>query len=233
MSVPPSSTPPSTPPSRGRDEEPRRSRKNRERDKDFRLPEKKEQSSKKNLFDLAAEGQGKLKQELSQEKIESLKGVEKTSGIEAKAQVSQIGKLIQQMVNSMRIGTVGGKEFASMSLSKDPSVPQAFAGSNLTLSFRENGLVIRFDNFTTPQQQEIALNMVEQNKEQLTQMIQALQAKNIQVAELNIGDRKVSLPRVEPLPPPFAAFEPEAPSPRREGGQQEGGRGGGEEEEPR
>lgn len=232
MSVPPPSTPPSTPPSRGRDDGPHKSR--RHRDKDFRLPEKKdkeEETKKKNLFEIAAEGQ-KVKQELAQEKMEALKGVEKMGSIEAKSQVSQIGRLIQQMVESMRVGTAGGKEFASLTLAKDQTVPQAFAGSNLSLSFQEKGLVIRFDNFTTPQQEQLAINMVEQNKEQLAQMIQALQAKNIQIAELNIGDRKISLPRIEPLPPPFAAFEPEAPSPRREGGEQ-GGPGEEGEEEPR
>lgn len=231
MSVPPPDRPSSTPPSKGRDDEPRRSRK--DKDKDFRLPDKKEdEKSKKNLFDLAAESQKGLKQEVGPGKLEGIEGIEKMGGIEAKNQISQIGKLIQKMVDGMRIGLVGGKDFASMNLTKDPSVPQAFAGSNLTLSFQDNGLVIRFANFATPQQEQTALTMVEQNKEQLTQMIQALQAKNIQIAELNIGDRKVSLPRVEPLPPPFAAFEPEAPSPRREGGQQQG-QGGGEEEEPR
>jgi hypothetical protein len=234
MSVPPSSRrPSSTPPSKGTPEQ------DKEPTKKFHLPGKKEHvkekdegeeklmSKKKGLFDLTGQEaniQAK-QQQLHQQDVEAAGAkASDISAVEAQAQVSQVSKIIQDMVAGMRVGQVEGQDFASMQLKQSAEVPPAFAGSNLTLSFQENGLTIRFDNFMTPQQQNTAINLVEQNKDQLQQMVQALNAKNIQVAELSIGTHTVAIPRVEPLPPPFQP-PPAAGAETRQ--QQE--RGGGEE----
>lgn len=228
MSVPPT-RPSSTPPSKGGDEGPddKKTRK-----KDFNLPGKqeKQEEKKKGLFDIASEVK-EMRQEVQQQQAEETKA-DRTEAISAKEQVTQIGQLIQKMVTQMQVGAVGGKDFARMTLAESRDVPQAFAGSNLTLSYQDNGLIIRFDNFMTPQQQQNALLLIENNKDQLTQMIQSLQAKNIQVAELNIGDRTISLPKIEPLPPPFQPSEPAGAETRgeREGGREGQGEGGGPQE---
>ncbi|MFZ0564619.1 MAG: DUF5421 family protein [Chlamydiales bacterium] len=227
MGVPPTRRPHSPPPSKGRDDKERGPEGTSQ--KKFRLPdrkdvgekdtgkkelEQKEEKSvkKKNLFDLAAaEGEGKAKQikeEISEGQQVEAEELQKLEAGEAKSQVSQIGQLIQKMVDRMQIGTVGGKDFASIDLSSELDVPETFAGSNLTLSFQENGLVIRFDNFMSPQQEQDALIMVEKNKEQLLALVQNLQAKNIQVAEFNIGNRSVTLPVIEPQPSPFKPTPP-------------------------
>jgi hypothetical protein len=236
MSVPPAKRgQSSTPPGKGRPDETKHT------GKEFKLPPKKQQvegkeeeAKKKGLFDLAAEEmimQDK-QQSLSQElKAESTK-VEEVTATRAVAQVNQIGQLVQQMVETMRVGQIDGQDFASLDLKQSPQVPEAFAGSNLTISYQENGIVIKFDNFMTPQQQNTAITLVEKNKEQLQGMIQALAQKNIQVTEFSIGTHVVALPRVTPTPPPFqpeAALRAETEQQRREreGGEEGGGGEGG------
>lgn len=220
-SVPPPERPTNNhSPKRGEDG-PRRSDSTKDKGKEFRLPSKEEKDDqspkekKKNLFDLAGEAQVKqLKGEISESELEGIQKAEKLDAAQAK-QISQVTRLIIQLVESMHIGTLAGKDFASLNLSRDPAIPEAFAGSNLTLNYQENGLVIRFDNFVTPQQEIAAIAMIEKNQEQLAAMVHALQVKNIQVAELNIGNRQVPLPpRVEPLPPPMQAFQAESPDAR-------------------
>jgi len=237
MSVPPASRrPSSSPPSKGRPDEAKES------EKTFKLPPKKdhieakeeEHPKKKGLFDIAQE-EMKLQdkqQNLSQElKAETVKANEVTA-TEAVSQVNQVSQLIQRMVETMRIGQIDGKDYASLDLKSSSQVPPAFAGSNLTVSYQANGIVIHFDNFMTPQQQNTAINLVEKNKEQLQQMVQSLNSKNIQIAELSIGTHTVTLPRVEPLPPPFQptiATQTETEQQRERGDEQEGRQGRGEE----
>jgi Family of unknown function (DUF5421) len=239
MSVPPASRrPSSTPPSRGRPDETRE-----KGEKDFKLPAKKqhvkesdEEAKKKGLFDIA--GKEALLQDKQQRLAQEVKAEAATVGevtsTEAVAQVRQVDQLIQKMVESMRVGQIDGQDYASLELKKSAEVPEAFAGSNLTVSYHDNGIVIRFDNFMTPQQQNTAITLVEQNKEQLQQMVQTLNAKNIQVNELTIGEHTVALPKVAPLPPPFqpqpatqAETEQQRERGGREGGEQRGGEGGG------
>lgn len=239
MSVPPSGRrPSSTPPSKGRPDDDHKS------EKGFHLPgrkeavdSKQEQPKKKGLFDLTGKEMAiqQKQQEVSQELKMGEVSAEKTAGIEATAQINQVSQLIQKMVETMRIGQIDGKDFASVDLKKGPEVPQAFAGSNLSVSYQANGINIRFDNFMTPQQQNSAINLVEKNKEQLLEMVQALNAKNIQVNELTIGTHSIALPRVEPLPPPFQT-PPGAEGETRQQqqrGDREGGGGGQEQGEPR
>jgi len=220
----------STPPAKGRPEE--TSREGDGKGKEFKLPARKQpveskeekQSKKKGLFDIAASDakvQGK-EQSISQEMAAETTKSGAMSGIDAAQEVSKIAKLIQQTVETMHIGQVGESHFASLNLKTTAEIPAAFAGSNLTISYQENGIVIHFDNFMTPQQQNNAITLVEQHKEQLQEMIQALSSKNIQVAEMSIGAYTVALPRVQPLPPPF---QPTA-APRADAEQQRGGEEG-------
>jgi hypothetical protein len=234
MSVPPAGRQPSsTPPSKGR-----RPDDTKKGEKEFKLPPKKQhvkekEEKKKGLFDIAAAEEmvaQEKQQNLSQEmKAESVK-VGEVSASEAVGQMRQVSQLIQQMVGSMRIGQLGGKDFASLDLKAGAEVPESFAGSHLTISYQENGIVIHFDNFS-PQQQNMAITLVENNPEQLRQLVQALNAKHIQVVELSLGTHTVALPRVAPLPPPFQpppATQAEAEQQReRGGGEREGGEEGG------
>lgn len=229
MGVPPANQPPgSTPPSDERSEGPSHHRKHR---KDFSLNRKKEdeEEKKKSLFDIAGgEKSQEIKQEIEEGKMSAEKGQSAIQSAEAKASVAAIGKLIQSTVTDLKIGQIDGKNFASMNLSNAGEIPQAFAGSNLTLSYQAGALIIHFDNFMSPQQENQAITLVEKNKEQLLEMVQTLQAKNITVHEMTIGTHVVALPRVEPLPPPFQSVQTGLGQTRqeREQQQEEGGEEG-------
>jgi hypothetical protein len=225
MTVPPSDRrPSSTPPGKQGPEDSKKT------DKPFHLPGERKEGveegigeKKKGLFDLKSDDKSEekkkkvfdmtsgevalqSKQQGLQENIPSTVGeVQATAKIAsaAVAQVSQVGALIQKMVETMHVGQVGGKDFATLNLKTSVDVPPAFANSNLTVSYKDNGITIHFDNFMTPQQQNQAINLVEKNKEQLVQMVQTLNAKNIQVKELTIGSHVVALPHVEGRPAPF------------------------------
>lgn len=222
MSVPPSSRPSSTPSSkekeREREPEPAAGTK-----KDFRLPnkEKDKDEKKKSLFDLAGGEAPGVKQDSLETSMSEGQHISQMSAVSAKDQVAQIGQLIQKMVAAMQIGTAGGKHFASVTLKASHEVPVAFAGSNLTLNYKENGLAIRFDHFADVQQEQNAVFLVEKNKEQLIQMLRSCEAKNIHVSEFNIGSHTIALPRVQPLPPPFQPSEAGPGETRQEREQQD------------
>ncbi len=219
MAVPPPSQPSGTSPSSSGRNEPEESKRSK---KEFKLPDKKQE--KQDQGSGAETGVKELKQSVEDQKKAELTKASEVQSSQAQAAVKAVGQLIQRMVSEMRVG----ENFANMTLSKG-DVPEAFQGSNLTISYQENALVIRFDNFMTPQQENNALTLVEKNKEQLQEMLQTLQAKNITVHELSIGNQKIALPRVEALPPPFQAAQPSGAETRRDQQQQQQGGGGGEE----
>lgn len=212
MSVPPPSQPSSTPSSQG-ENEPGEGRKTGKKQKEFKLPEKRKEEQK----EAGAEAELKeVKQQVEQRQQEDIKTSD-IKGVEAQASVKAIGRMIQRLVSEMRVG----QDMASMRLSAT-EVPNSFAGSNLTLSYQENALVIHFDNFMTPQQENNAITLIEKNKEQLQEMIQALQSKNITVHEMSIGTHVIALPRAQPLPPPFQPTQPGAAETRQQREQREG-----------
>ncbi len=227
MAVPPPSSPSSTPSSNGENGGPSESKKSK---KDFRLPNKKKEEGeekKKSLFDIAG-GEGEtakeIKQEIEGKEMAEAKEASSIQSADVKASVAAIGRLIQSVVADMRVGQIDGKSLTSMTLSESSKeLPEAFAGSSLTLSYQENGLTIHFDNFMTPQQENNAITLIEKNKEQLLEMVQALQAKNINIHELSVGNRTITLPRVEPIPPPLSPMETSAGETRQDREQQERG----------
>jgi len=231
MAVPPPSQPSSTPSSQGDDNQPTQGKKTK---KDFTLPTKGKKDEgdqkKKNLFDIAGsvdQEVKELKQDIQDSKMMEAQEASSIQGSQAKASVQAISRLIQNVVAEMRVGQIDGKDFTSMNLSTTSAdIPEAFSGSNLTLSYQANALVIHFDNFMTPQQENNAITLVEKNKEQLLEMVQTLQAKNINIQEMSIGKHIVSLPRVETLPPPFQPTEAGSAETRQDREQQ---REGGEE----
>lgn len=174
--------------------------------RDFELPQKKKEKFPKDKKEKKKDDLGdiftgmrnveSLKSQVTPEHdIGEVKGITKSAGAGSTA-VGQIGKLIQKLVSEMRIGKVGEKSIVEMTLSAK-TAPEVFAGSNLTLSYKENALVIHFDNFTTPQQERNALVLVEQNKKQLLSLMEVLQSKNIMVNEFSIGTHKITLPRLD------------------------------------
>ncbi len=208
MAIPPFNLPPNQPPSRSSDSDKGRPK------KEFRLPDKKkgggEKEEKEKLFEYKKEreavGEAQIQTQLSEQKLsqaEKAENISELSGLEAKQAAAKTAELIQKMILQLQVGTVGGKNFASIDLKDTADVPSFFANTNLTLTQSTDGLIVRFTNFESAQQQAKAIQAVEMHKEQLSQMMMNLQAKNIVIAELQIGTHSVTLPRIEPLPPPF------------------------------
>jgi len=252
MKIPPSGQPSPGVSGEGEAEPSRPSRPKRDTGREFRMPGRKEEKGKEKLKEKVKE---KEKEEEKKKKVladvtyaeapkelkqgvamgAEVKGAEKVATLTPAEAMGKITQLIQNMATEMRVGTVGGQNFVSLTLGKGPEVPQVFTDAHLTINVQPGGLVIQFDRFSSPQNEQTAIFIVEQNKEQLEDMMRVLAAKNIQVAQLNIGAHQVALPRIEPLPPPFQPAAPtgaEGRFPGEEGGEGgEGGEGEGEERE--
>lgn len=222
MSVPPSRRSSGASSSNGESEGPGETKKSKI---DFKLPKKDQkldqEKKKKNLFDLVGGEQG-MRDFLREIAQDQKAAMVKTSEIQAapeKSAITFMNRLIERLVTDLKIGQIGGRDFASLNLSKS-EVPEAFAGSNLTLSYQMDGLTIHFDNMT-PQQINNAINLIEKNQEQLLDLVRALQGKNINLHELSIGSHVIALPRVQPLPPPFQPSQAGAGETRQEREQRE------------
>ncbi|NGX55052.1 MAG: hypothetical protein KR126chlam2_00674 [Chlamydiae bacterium] len=193
MGIPPTKLPPSSSRSGGDDSS--RVDKGKSK-KEFKLPQKGEKGGEqKTLFDISSE-----------EQQAQTSSVESAATQQAQTQqITQISALILRMVDQLGVGTVGGKEFASLDLKGSADVPEFFANSTITLTQSDEGLVVKFSNFESLQQQQDAIKAIEQNQQQLEQMMLNLQAKNINLVNLQIGSYSIALPTVQtvkPLEPP-------------------------------
>jgi len=129
-----------------------------------------------------------------------------TSSIEIKLSIDKITALIQQMVDGMRIGQVDGKESVSIDLKTTPEVPHFLTGANLTITQVEKGTItVHFTNLSESNL-KVAINVMEQRRGELENLIQNLHMKNITLAELCIGEQRVVIPRVESLTPSTHSF---------------------------
>lgn len=218
MQIPPSKFPPSSSTS-GKESGPGRVSSDKGKTgKDFKLPSTQEKGTDqgtdekeiakkgkgKTLFDVsAAKTSDQTADELAQIAAAGETGTtsaQQMASIDSQASVAKIADLITTMVDRVGIGTIGGKSYASLDLKASPEVPDFFAGATLTLTQTDRGLNIQFTNMTT-QQQQAAVTAIEQNKQQLAQLQLNLQARNITLANLQIGDRIITLPQVQPTKP--------------------------------
>jgi hypothetical protein len=156
------------------------------------------------------------------------------TGIEARDAVAKVSEIIQRLVTQLQIGAIGGKNFASLDLKGTEDIPTYLRNTTLNITQDPDGLIIRFSNFESPQQQALAIQAIEKNKDALQQLMQSLHDRNINVVEMQLGNHSVTLPRVEPLPPPFQAptAQGQEQMDREGGGQQQKQGRDQEEEEP-
>ena len=144
------------------------------------------------------------------------------------AQAKAISKAILDSVAKMLTGEIGGKQTTALELSAHPNLPPAFVGANLTLTQTDAGLHVAFTNLASETE---AIALMQQNQEQLASLARTLASKNITLAQLQVGNTNITLPRVEPtapVQPPPAAHE--TPQERQRGDQGGGGGGQGEPE---
>lgn len=128
------------------------------------------------------------------------------SAVEAKVSIDKITALVRKMVDTMQVGRVEGKETVSMDLKVTAQVPSFLSGANLSITQVEKGIItISFTNLSESNL-KIAVAVMEQRQGELTQLVQDLQAKNITIAQLQIGEQSIALPQAEvsaPTPPYF------------------------------
>ncbi len=203
-------------------------RKEGERNKEFKLPEKK----KKDKQDAPA-GQPETKAKGVSVGAEEAKSAAKTSNLEATAQAQQISavnKVIVNMVDGMR----AGENVVQMDLKSTTEVPTAFQGAQLTIDKSGIETTIRFDNFKTDQAQLDAQHLITQHAEALQQLSDQLFSRGVQQAHIALGQNiTIALPTPsQALPSPEQTFSGGQQSFEREGGGQSGGGGGKEGGEP-
>lgn len=221
MGIPPSRLPPSSSGSESSSSDRVQDGKSK---KDFKLPNKTDQEGGKQgkLMEMAKEQQS-IKGQLSQGEI----AAETASQTTAAASVAKVGELISQMVAQLGVGVVGGKDFASIELKGTAEIPEFLANTTLSLTATNSGLVVNFSNFESLSQQQTAILTIEQQTEQLQQLVNNLQAKGIQLADLQIGTHSITLPTpqaITPIQPPPISPEAQREEGQR-GGQDQGGEG--------
>lgn len=121
-----------------------------------------------------------------------------------KGEISQIQKvemgkviaMIQKMVDQIATGQVGQTQHTTLQL-KGADIPQLFNGATVNITQTERGLIIQFDKFQTPQQENAALNLVRSNQQALESLMRGLADRNMTIAQMNIGSHNIALPRIE------------------------------------
>ncbi len=229
MGVPPTNLPPSS--SGGSQESSSGKVQDRKPKKNFQLPSKADQEGGgkgKDVLPDAIQEPAAVKGQLEEGQLAAettaQSEVTQTASASAAAAVGKIGELIGQMVSQLAVGTVDGKTFASLDLTTD--VPEYLANTTLTLTQSENGLVVNITNFESLGQQQTAILNIQQQQEQLQQLVNNLQVKNIQLVDFQIGGHSINLPTAETVTPIEAP--PIAPEAQREEGQRGGDEGGGD-----
>ncbi len=155
---------------------------------------------------------------------------------EGAAGVSKVNDIIVKVISDLYSGTLGSKQITSMNLKATSDLPTAFQGTSLTIVQTQAGLVVNFSNFNTTKQMADAITLVQQNQQQLAELVRVLSAKNISIAEFQVGNTVIALPKTETtgglnLTPLRAGETEETRFRRREGGEERGG-GGEQQREP-
>ena len=165
--------------------------------------------------------QGAEPAKMAPESAAMMKEISKISPAELKTNVDQIFAVIQKYCDRLLVTVAGGRPSLLVDLKTEANVPTFFQGTQLTLTKTDAGLVVNFSNFTSPAQERTALFAVEQNAEALQNLRDNLEAKNIVLAEINIGGRSVAMAE----PATTRAEVIRAPEAEEEGREDRGGRG--------
>lgn len=214
-----SGAPPPIQPSRsGESRETHRSsepQKQKGREREFKLPRDDKEGTKEEPTDEVIEAFEKEKKtipadvaSMMQASLESKGDAAKISmaqgalAAEATKAIDQVAKLIKQMVETLRVGSVEGKQITSIDLKTSNDF---LSNANLMITqLGEGKISVSFSNMTDANMAK-AISAVEQNKAQLEKLVADLQAKGISLAELRIGDQTIALPVVrEATTPPIA-----------------------------
>lgn len=194
--------------------------------KNNQLKAEEEREEAQGIFGLAKKGKGDEKEEKKKQskqdedaqlqiseqvKIGIEQSLELPSGQVQKVDVTKISEIILRMVDKMATAEIGKSQLTSLEL-KESNVPQAFLGSTITLLQSDEGMVIKFDNFQSPQQEAIAMMTIKNNPQALEQLMRSLGNKDISVSQIQVGQNNIALPRLDT---PLAFQSPSSESEKR------------------
>lgn len=162
--------------------------------------EKQEEENKGQNFTVRSE-QNPSQLNLSNPNLTELQSSSAEATAPSQVIVSKMVQIIQKMLSELQVGKLGGQDFATMKLQANDSVPSCFQNASLSLTHTSEGVIIRFSNFDSPQDEALAIQAVEQNKQQLEQLVKNLESKRIAIADLQLGDHSVTLPESDKLTP--------------------------------
>ncbi|BAE81740.1 hypothetical protein CF0968 [Chlamydia felis Fe/C-56] len=121
----------------------------------------------------------------------------------ASADLQWVQEIIASTVESMIIADIDGQQLIELVLDSEGNVPEVFAGANLTLVQSGVDLSVKFSNFVDNTQMAEAMNLIVNNPEQLTGLVEALKNRHLNLTELTIGSSIVQLPTIEDVQTPL------------------------------
>lgn len=137
------------------------------------------------------------------------------------ADLRWMSDLILSTVETLLVGELQGEQFVEMGLSAHHDVPSAFIGANVSLVQSGQELTVSFSNFQDITQQQEAQHLVLSQQEQLQSLISALQARNLQLKSMSVGQHVVQLPQVEEVRSPLHMIAATMRNQHEEQGQQQ------------
>ncbi|WP_080141990.1 DUF5421 family protein [Chlamydia suis] len=114
-----------------------------------------------------------------------------------------VEQLVLSTVESLLVADVDGKQLVEIVLDNANTVPEAFCGANLTLVQTGEDVAVSFSNFVNQAQVAEAMQLVQQNPEQLVTLVGSLKARQLNLTEFVIGNVAVSLPSLEKVETPL------------------------------
>lgn len=121
----------------------------------------------------------------------------------ASADLQWVSETILSTVESMMISGIDNQQLVEIVLEQNGEVPAAFAGANLTLVQTGSDLSVKFSNFVDPMQAANALELVVANPAQLSNLVEALKGRQLNLTEFAVGSSIVQLPTVEETQTPL------------------------------
>ena len=111
--------------------------------------------------------------------------------------------LVLSTVESLLVADVDGKQLVEIVLDNSNTVPEAFCGANLTLVQTGENVAVSFSSFVDQTQVAEAIQLVQQNPEQLASLVGSLKARQLNLTEFVVGNVAMNLHTIEKMETPL------------------------------
>lgn len=113
--------------------------------------------------------------------------VESVKAGELAGKIKQVNALIKTSLEGLQVG----EKSALMTLKAGATVPNELVGAKISLAMEGQKITINFDMSGTISEAK-AIQLIEASKSQIENLAQSLQAKNLTLAELSIGNNSIA-----------------------------------------